>query len=322
MNADTPYSARPPRGASGRTLLILIALAFIGGAILSGWLITRSGWLGETFSATPQAKLDRSVTTNSDRIDPLISGAPPAFAPPPGFPPGGTPSSRALDVRVAELENRLSLINVQAQEASGNAGRAEGLLIAFAARRALDRASSLGYLEGQLQLRFGAAQPNAVATIVRAARNPVTMDQLRSQLEEIGPLIVSGNAADEGFWDSLRREASELFVVEQQGAVSQAPSQRLQRAKRFLEAGRVEAALEQIEQLPGRGKAGDWLAKAQLYAEARRALDIIESAAILEPRGLRDAAGQPIAQPSPLAPSNRAPSNLAPSSVRPGRPAN
>ena len=30
---------------------------------------------------------------------------------------------------VAELENRLSLINVQAQAASGNAGRAEGLLI-------------------------------------------------------------------------------------------------------------------------------------------------------------------------------------------------
>src|SRR3546814_3562519 len=34
------------------------------------------------------------------------------------------------------------------------------LLIAFAARRALDRGLSLGYLEAQLRLRFGDDQPN------------------------------------------------------------------------------------------------------------------------------------------------------------------
>lgn len=196
----------------------------------------------------------------------------------------------------------MSLINVQAQAASGNAGRAEGLLIAFAARRALDRASALGYLEGQLQLRFGAAQPNAVATIIRASKNPVTMDQLRGQLDEIGPSLVSGQGTNEGFWDALQRELRELFVIEQEGTVSQTPTQRVQRARRYLEAGRVEAALAEIEQLPGRARADDWMTKARSYAEARRALDIIESAAILEPRGLRDATGQPIEQPSPLAP--------------------
>lgn len=302
MNADTTRPGRASHGASGRTLLILLLLAFVGGAILSGWLITRSGWFDDAAPA-PAPTVADSQAIPADPVSPAITGAMPAM-------PGGMlgpPPSRALDVRVAELENRLSLINVQAQEASGNAGRAEGLLIAFAARRALDRASALGYLEGQLQLRFGAAQPNAVGTIVRAARNPVTMDQLRSQLEEIGPSIVSGPGSGEGFWESFQRELSELFVVEQQGAVSQTPSQRLQRAKRYLEAGRVEAALAEIERLPGRDKAADWLAKARVYAEARRALDIIESAAILEPRGLRDAAGQPIEQPSPLAP--KAPAN-------------
>ena len=297
MNPETSRPGQSSSGASGRALLMLLALAFVGGAILSGWLITRSGWFGDAPPAPAQTALDSNAIP-ADPADPAASG-PPTMAP--GGMLGPAPS-RALDVRVAELENRLSLINVQAQEASGNAGRAEGLLIAFAARRALDRASALGYLEGQLQLRFGAAQPNAVATIVRAARNPVTMDQLRTQLEEIGPSIVSGRAEDEGFWDALRREASELLVVEQQGSVSQTPSQRLQRAKRYLEAGRVEAALAEIERLPGRNKAADWLAKARVYAEARRALDIIESAAILEPRGLRDATGQPIEQPSPLAP--------------------
>lgn len=302
MNADTTRPGRGSLGASGRTLLILLALAFVGGAVLSGWLITRSGWFDDEPVPTGQAALDSNAIA-ADPAIPAVNAAPPSLL---GGPAGGALPSRALDVRVAELENRLSLINVQAQEASGNAGRAEGLLIAFAARRALDRASALGYLEGQLQLRFGTAQPNAVATIVRAARNPVTMDQLRAQLEEIGPSITSGRAADEGFWDALQREAGELFVVQQQGAVTQTPSQRLQRAQRYLEAGRVEAALAEIEQLPGRTKAADWIARARLYAEARRALDIIESAAILEPRSLRDANGQPIEQPSPLAPKTPA----------------
>ncbi len=297
MNVEQSRQGRESRGASGKTLLILLTLAFVGGAILSGWLITRSGWFGEPVPS-PQAAMDSNVVT-TDPGTPVPSTLPPPMAG--GMLTGPVPS-RALDDRVAELENRLSLINVQAQAASGNAGRAEGLLIAFAARRALDRASALGYLEGQLQLRFGAAQPNAVATIVRASKNPVTMDQLRAQLEEIGPNIVSGSADGEGFWDSLTREVSEIFVIEQVGTVSQTPTQRLQRAKRYLEAGRVEAALGEIERLPGRNKGADWMAKARLYAEARRALDIIESAAILEPGGLRDANGQLIGQTSPLAP--------------------
>jgi len=293
MNAETIRTGRVSRGASGRMLLILLALAFIGGAILSGWLITRSGWFGGKADSASQAALDNGVIT-IDPANPATGGTAPQLR---DTPLAGTAPDRALDVRVAELENRLSLINVQAQEASGNAGRAEGLLIAFAARRALDRASALGYLEGQLQMRFGAAQPNAVETIVRASRNPVTMDQLRTSLEDIGPSLVSGRTADEGFWDGLQREASELLVIRVEGSVSQAPSQRLQRAQRYVEAGRVEAALAEVQRLPGRNKAAAWLAKARLYADARRALDIIESAAILEPRGLRDADGQPVGQP-------------------------
>ncbi|PXW77909.1 inner membrane protein [Blastomonas natatoria] len=298
MNVDTSRQGafRQGQGPSGRTLMIMLLLAFVGGGVLSGWIFTRSGWFDQP--APPQPVTDSNVITAGPPAPPQ-GPVPPAMAP--GMLTGPVPPG-ALDQRVAELENRLSLINVQAQAASGNAGRAEGLLIAFAARRALDRASALGYLEGQLQLRFGAAQPNAVATIIRASKNPVTMDQLRAQLDEIGPSLVSGQGTNEGFWDALQREMRELFVIEQEGTVSQTPTQRVQRARRYLEAGRVEAALAEIEQLPGRTKADDWMAKARSYAEARRALDIIESAAILEPRGLRDASGQPIEQPSPLAP--------------------
>ncbi len=44
----------------------------------------------------------------------------------------------AAMLRILDLEDRLSRITVQADMASGNAARAEGLLIAFATRRALD----------------------------------------------------------------------------------------------------------------------------------------------------------------------------------------
>src|SRR3546814_9831855 len=49
----------------------------------------------------------------------------------------------ALTTRVSELEDRISRINVQAQAASGNAARAEGLLIAFAARRSEEHTTEL-----------------------------------------------------------------------------------------------------------------------------------------------------------------------------------
>src|SRR3546814_289458 len=94
-------------------------------------------------------------------------------------------SAAAIKTRVSELEDRMSRIKVQAQAASGNAARAEGLLIAFAARRALDTGGPLGYIEGQLRLRFGRAQPRAVATIINAAREPATLQDLQAGLVEI-----------------------------------------------------------------------------------------------------------------------------------------
>src|SRR3546814_13170144 len=69
----------------------------------------------------------------------------------------------ALTTRVSELEDRISRINVQAQAASGNAARAAGLLIAFAARRALDTGGPPGDIEGQLTLPFGPPPPPPVA---------------------------------------------------------------------------------------------------------------------------------------------------------------
>ena len=81
-----------------------------------------------------------------------------------------------LDQRLAAAEQRLARLDLQAQAAAGNAARAEGLLIAFATRRYIERGEELGYLADQLRLRFGDSWPNAVRTVISFSRDPITLD--------------------------------------------------------------------------------------------------------------------------------------------------
>jgi hypothetical protein len=76
----------------------------------------------------------------------------------------------------------------------------------------------------------------------------------------------------------------------------------MQRALRYIDASRVGAALAEVERMPDRAAADRWMQYARRYLEARRALDLIETAAILEPRQLRTTEGASVAQTSPLAP--------------------
>ena len=189
----------------------------------------------------------------------------------------------ALSMRIGTIETRIADIEERADAASGNAQRAEGLLVAFAARRALDRGAQLGYIESLLRVRFGATQPQAVATIISAARQPVTLDQLRMGLEEAGPAL-AGPGPQDSWWDGFRRELAGLIVVRHAGTPSPAPSDRLARARALTESGQVDQALAEVSRLPGRGAATGWIADARRYALARAALDRIETAALLQPR--------------------------------------
>ena len=63
--------------------------------------------------------------------------------------------------------------------------------------------------------------------------------------------------------------------------------------------GRVEAAVAEVRNTPGVASASGWIRDAERYAAAQNALDLIETAAVLEPRRLRDGAGNAIEQPSP-----------------------
>lgn len=199
----------------------------------------------------------------------------------------------SLDRRIAEMEQRLAQIDLQADAAAGNATRAEGLLIAFAARRAVDRGDKLGYLAGQLRARFGAADPEAVETVLAAERDPITLDRLLARLDGLAPHL--GRApAEEGAIAWISREMSELFVVRREDAPSPAPVRRIERARQFLQSGRPEVAVQEVRNLPDAPGKADWIADAQRYAAAQRALERLEAAAILEPRALRRADGEPM----------------------------
>ena len=70
---------------------------------------------------------------------------------------------------------------------------------------------------------------------------------------------------------------------------------RLDRARLFLESGRTDSAIAEVRNLPGAESAEGWLRDAERYAAAQRALDLIETAAVLEPRRLRDTHSKPSA---------------------------
>lgn len=277
-----PTAPRP--GGSGRTVLLAALLSFLLGAALTGWL----AWSGRV-----------PLLTQRSAIPATMPRAAPSPTAPPATPEGLAVTQSSLEQRLGALEQRLDRIDLQAAAAAGNATRAEGMLIAFAARRALERGSPLGPLEDQLKLRFADAQPNAVQAIVDASAQPVTLDQLIAGLAQLGPEIAQAHKAPLG-WVRIRDEISELFVVRHDSTSSVTPASRLDHARAALYSGRVEDAVGEVERLPNARAAQDWLTSARRYVAAQRALDLIETTALLDSRRLGDDQGHKVDQPSPL----------------------
>ncbi|MEL6531114.1 MAG: hypothetical protein AAFQ27_14220 [Pseudomonadota bacterium] len=203
-----------------------------------------------------------------------------------------------LDQRLAAAEQRLARLDLQSQAAAGNAARAEGLLIAFATRRAVERGAELGYLADQLRLRFSDQWPNAVSTVINFSREPIRIDNLTARLEGLGPELAERE--EEVSWARFRREIGELFVIRRESTPSPQPERRLERARYALEQGRYQNAIDEVRNMPGAAIADAWIADAERYRDAMAALETIETAAVLDQSGLRDGAGNPVRQPSPL----------------------
>lgn len=278
-----PY-APPVRRSRGKLILALVLLAFVGGVIVTAWgpSMFRTWWNGAP--ARPVAALSTPE------------------APASATPPPSAQDVAALEARIATVTARIEDASTRARHASAYASRAEALMIAFAARRALDSGAPLGYIENELRVRFAQAQPRAVATIITAANEPVTLLMLQAGLDEATPALMR-EGADGDWWDAAAREMSNMFIVRRASAPSRIPQKALEQARALLLAGRVDAALAEVERLPGHARADGWMQMARRYNEARRALDVIEAAAILEPRAvpMGDEA------PAPAAPARAAP---------------
>jgi hypothetical protein len=182
--------------------------------------------------------------------------------------------------KIATLEQRVARVENATQRAEGFAGRADALVVAFAARRAIDRGVALGYLESLLVDRFGAQHPAAVATIITSSRQPVRLNDLIGEYETLGPDLRQGGPQD-SWWTNFRRELGGLVAIHPADRPSANPDARYRRAAQRLSSGEVDQALSETMRLPGASRAGDWVGKARRYVAAHRALDEIESAALL-----------------------------------------
>jgi hypothetical protein len=182
--------------------------------------------------------------------------------------------------RIAHLEDRLARVEQATQRAQGSAGRADALVVAFAARRAIDRGVALGFLENLLVSRFGQQHEQAVATIITASHQPVRLDELVAEYDSLGPELRRGSPQD-SWWTNFRHELGSLIQVHRSDRPSPNAEARYTRAAQRLSAGEVDQALAETMRLPGANRATDWIAKARRYIAAHRALDEIESAALL-----------------------------------------
>ena len=256
------------RGGLSWASRLMIALALIiAGAAAAAWGLARYDGAARFLGITPEPS-EAAMPAQHMLAPSLVKQAEPQQA------------DRASDERIAELEARLQQVENAAQRVEGSAGRADGLLVAFAARRAIDRGVELGYLEPLLVERFGATNPRAISTIVSGGRSPVRLGALIAEYRQLGPELRS-TAPDEGWWAEVNKEVGSLISVRRADRPSTRPEARYRRALEHLSDGEVDAALAETMRLPGAARASEWTAKARRYVAVQRALDEIETAALL-----------------------------------------
>jgi len=245
----------------GARLLLVIAL-LVAGAAAAAWAL---------------ASYDQAARFLGIAPAPAARPAPRQLV----APSAAIPVPQADAGRIAELEQRLARVETAAQKVEGSAGRADALLVAFAARRAVDRGVALGYLEPLILDRFGSTHARAVGTIITGSHSPVSLNDLVAEYRQLGPALRS-SAPQEGWWTQFKRELGSLIQVRHADRASTQPDARYLRALSQLEDGEVDSALAETMRLPGAPGAQAWVRKARQYVAVHRALDEIESAALLE----------------------------------------
>ena len=251
------------------TARLLVGLVLLlAGAAVTVWGLAHYQSAARFLGVVQQAPPQDALTPRPVVVDPEATTLAPA------------PQPQAENARISELEARLARVENSTERAEGFAGRADALVVAFAARRAIDRGVALGYLEPLLVDRFGALHPAAVATIVTSSRTPVRLNDLTSEYEALAPELMRGGP-EESWWSGFKREFGSIVEVHRANRPAMNADARYNRALQRLSTGDVDQALAETMRLPGASRAGDWITKARRYVAAHRALDEVESAALL-----------------------------------------
>ncbi|WP_375271889.1 hypothetical protein [Sphingomonas sp.] len=278
MSDDHPFGNSARRSRIGPAVLIAVIAIAIGLGLMIFAIRDEPGWLRRAPTrATEPMRAPAQQTQPAVTID------------------AQTLSERetSLAAQIASLEARAATLGTSAADAETRAARAEAILIAFAARRAIDRGLGLGYLEEQLRARF-ANNPREAAAVIRASRNPVTLEDLRQGLDAAAPVLV---ARESDWWAGVGAELRNLVVIHEAGTPSPLPADRLARVRRMIDAGNVAGALEVAKRLPGAVNSASWTSAAQRYVDAQRALDQLETTAIVGP--ITPPAAPPVAIQAP-----------------------
>lgn len=259
---EEPSPTTPPRSSSVRGLVIFALVCFAVGIAAMGWLLSewtpaRNLLLGKTEQVAPVAQETAEA--------PVAPAAALTVEPAP-----------SAEEHMAKIEEKLAIIDQQADSASTDAARAERMMIAFAARRAIERGTPLGYLEGALMRQFGEADAGAVTTVIKAGRAPVTLEQLEEGLDTAHTDLIA-SSANSGWFGTIWQDIGNIAVIKHEGEDRLSADQRFDRAKRALERDRVEIAIREVQLMPGRQSANGWLDKANRYVQARKALDRLEA---------------------------------------------
>lgn len=262
--SDEPLAPQSPL----RNRILIGGLGFLGGVVLTAGLIELTGLPGSSTAPAP-------VAPKASIQQPAATIA--------ALPPGtdmATLNAREAELagRLDELERRINDTSGSARNAASYATQAERLMIAFSVRRAIERGQPLGSLENQLRARFGEEHGDAVSAIVAAAAQPVTLEDLRMAFDTIAPRLMS--SPNDTLWGRFRSFIGDMIVVRQADVPSPRTTDRLRRARRFLDQGDVEASAAEIVHLPGAANAESWTGAARRFLAARNGLNEIERAAI------------------------------------------
>ena len=227
---------------SWRSIAALLILAFAGGAGGFAYL-SSNGQLPWSAATAPVAAIEAEPKEDAATLAPAVSYAVPSIIQP-------------------------------------SASQAEAMLLVREVRDSIEAGKALGPLGSRLQVTFAASQPQALAIISNAARQPISNAQLLAGFDSISPQLV---LPVETLWDRMRRETNSLFVLRSHDAPLTASAARIERIRGLIISGDIARAAQLVRAMPGAASASDWMGDAARAISVQQALDQLSRSAATPP---------------------------------------